>query len=400
MNFDKIYVNGPINVVRLEGKINNIDKVLYVFMDYHIDIFAETSCNSYNSEDFVKYFTKTMDKTDKNIAYDLFFEIDDSVIEPNEIKDTRKDIYIKQFVKYFKNTIIKNTTDNKNLGSKLNKNLRLHHIDIRNIIDNNNNAQLLMRELTILINSSSCNNFIEPHDYDTIIVVIKHVKTTVDKHINLLLGKNITLSTTEINNDNDKMKYMIDKIRTKYHDKNLQELIINKSFIMTEIKKLHTNINKNIDETLVLLKKYENLYNNSYVSSVPVFNGKYYGIKQQTSSRYIFDIKNTLEDIYTDVLFFYTNIMDMYFLRRFIDKQYVTHGISYTGGNHSSNYIAFLIKYYDFNITHASYCKGSLNNAMNKIKEKEYNKQLMYDLFIKPIFSQCIDMTDFPKNFL
>ena len=33
-----VLINGPINVIRLEGKINNIKKVLYIFMDVHVNI--------------------------------------------------------------------------------------------------------------------------------------------------------------------------------------------------------------------------------------------------------------------------------------------------------------------------------------------------------------------------
>jgi len=35
INADKIYVNGPVNVVRLEGTIGDIKKVIYLFFDYH-----------------------------------------------------------------------------------------------------------------------------------------------------------------------------------------------------------------------------------------------------------------------------------------------------------------------------------------------------------------------------
>lgn len=31
-----IYVNGPVNTIRIEGKINNVNKVIYLFGDYHM----------------------------------------------------------------------------------------------------------------------------------------------------------------------------------------------------------------------------------------------------------------------------------------------------------------------------------------------------------------------------
>ena len=36
-NVDSKQINGPINVVRLEGKVNEIKKVIYLFMDIHKD---------------------------------------------------------------------------------------------------------------------------------------------------------------------------------------------------------------------------------------------------------------------------------------------------------------------------------------------------------------------------
>jgi hypothetical protein len=38
INKSTIKINGPLNVVRLEGKINKIKKVIYVFLDIHIDV--------------------------------------------------------------------------------------------------------------------------------------------------------------------------------------------------------------------------------------------------------------------------------------------------------------------------------------------------------------------------
>jgi hypothetical protein len=35
MKTEEHHVNGPINVIRLEGKIGDIKKVVYLFMDIH-----------------------------------------------------------------------------------------------------------------------------------------------------------------------------------------------------------------------------------------------------------------------------------------------------------------------------------------------------------------------------
>ena len=42
-------------------------------------------------------------------------------------------------------------------------------------------------------------------------------------------------------------------------------------------------------------------------------------------------------------LIIFTNITDLFFLRRFLDKDYITKAITYTGAVHSINYINFLV---------------------------------------------------------
>lgn len=38
------YVNGPIMPTRLEGIVNNIKKVIYLFGDLHLDLYEQSKC--------------------------------------------------------------------------------------------------------------------------------------------------------------------------------------------------------------------------------------------------------------------------------------------------------------------------------------------------------------------
>ena len=49
-------VNGPINVIRMEGRVNNIDKVIYIFMDVHYPVDSQTKCDNIFSKDKRRYF--------------------------------------------------------------------------------------------------------------------------------------------------------------------------------------------------------------------------------------------------------------------------------------------------------------------------------------------------------
>ena len=93
--------------------------------------------------------------------------------------------------------------------------------------------------------------------------------------------------------------------------------------------------------------------------------------------------------------------IDMYFLRRFLDKDYVQNGIVYAGIAHSMSYIYMLIKYYDFKITNVSYLKEgeTIESATKKIKDQTVSNPNIDELFYPPSLYQCSNLSDFPKNF-
>lgn len=60
-------INGPINVVRMEGKIGNIKKVVYLFMDRHNDYNVQTKCNNPGSIDVQEYFKNSFRDNETSI---------------------------------------------------------------------------------------------------------------------------------------------------------------------------------------------------------------------------------------------------------------------------------------------------------------------------------------------
>lgn len=96
-------------------------------------------------------------------------------------------------------------------------------------------------------------------------------------------------------------------------------------------------------------------------------------------------------------------IMDIYAIRRIIDKDYITNIVVYTGASHSMNYVYMLVKYFDFEITHSSIKKHTFNDLKKKIKLLKFDdvsfKSKMYNIIIGDTFMQCSDLTIFPKKF-
>jgi hypothetical protein len=75
LDINSIYITGPENVVRLEGKIDGISKVLYLFFDVHFEANRQNECSNIGEIDFAQFFVKTfkeMPKTD--VMYDFFME--------------------------------------------------------------------------------------------------------------------------------------------------------------------------------------------------------------------------------------------------------------------------------------------------------------------------------------
>lgn len=119
----------------------------------------------------------------------------------------------------------------------------------------------------------------------------------------------------------------------------------------------------------------------------------------ETRSKYVDFIIKTVNSIDLKITEIFADIMDLYTLRKFLDKNYITNVIAYTGISHSCNYIDILVKNFGFKLTHSTNIIGSDIEEMNEfIKQNDLIND--DDLKIFPDEQlQCIDMGDFPKNF-
>lgn len=354
-------INGPNNVVRL----SNGDKILYIFGDNHLSIDNQKECalnDNYDSIDLDKLLFKFM-KEEKNRNFDLFIEDFKYYFKP-ENNNTNRKIYINQISKLFKaNIIIEN---NKILTNKKYSNFKFHYFDIRIEFD-------LMKNIFYY-----CELFFYfPYE----IIDCLHIINNTENIIYLL--KNF-LDNIEYYNKNN----FINKILNKYENKKIQKIInniYNKYFIQ--------NINFIIKNSQKLI----NLINKSIKKLEDNFHDK---------EKYIIIAK----DIYIKfinnqrLLLGLTSIIsDLYFIRRFLDKEYIKNGILYTGLAHLSNIVYLLTKYFNYKLTHAYYTNKKLDQ-ITKIKSNHLSH--IHDLLV--VFSsydklyritQCINLFNFPKNF-
>jgi hypothetical protein len=119
-----LLINGPINVMRLEGYIGNIKKVLYIYGDYHFT--NQTSCNNDLAIDIDKYFSNEFLEVKKDI--DFFLEIPATAIMNHKMP--MKNIYLDNVRNFFSRNF--NIIPNKQVKkSESYPNIRFHYIDIR-----------------------------------------------------------------------------------------------------------------------------------------------------------------------------------------------------------------------------------------------------------------------------
>jgi hypothetical protein len=426
-NKKEIFVNGPINVFRLEGQINNIKKVIYLFGDFHEQINVETTCNSYLSDDFIKYYYKTMKKTDPNVTYDFLFEnyADVDMFEQYKysyspyrkryIDDIRE--YIDHDIAIYETKKSSTSVLLQNKGSKLFKNVRLHYFDIRSFYR--------IRQTDDLVNNIFV--FISQYDstHNTFWIIKKLISTFMNlknelKHIinkfriyaknKSMHLKDIILAEIkdeEILTDIAKYKETIitDESRiNKYLDKTFKrdhsikdKLIHSRIFkhIFIDVKKIISIINGSLRK---LLKLYE-IGNITHFDLNKSYDNTYiYGVDYYATQKLLSQIKIKTIAIDNQITPIYSKMTDLYCLRIVLAKNYISNAIIYSGLAHTVNYIITLIQNFDFKITHAEYTKYSLDETNKLVKNKKIDN---YDeFFYKPKFKQCTNMAKFPDNFL
>lgn len=406
---DKVFINGPINVVRLEGEVNGIKKVLYVFMDNHIDVSQQTKCDDIRSKDIHNYFVENFDKiSEGNKMYDFFLEmfptylIDKGSQRKNMYLLESRDLFLKSFSIDRKNNVV---------GKSNNfPNVRLHYIDIRDYIIDNYDR---LFELDGYIDDIIDNGFIVQNDIDvikdTLTMELADIKTVYDimyrktKYENIKLKPTVPTSHKELRKYKsedylNRTKQFINKIKNRYMHSNVKKTI--NGIINNEIQKQFQKYYDHLDNYYTALDnmdselnvRHDRLYIDRHL--VPGYGKPYY----HTLS--LFAKLSMVNSIKSDLVFdIFVYIMDVFFMRRLLEKDYITNAISYTGSLHSDNYIYFLVKYFDFKITHYSYLKDDDIEKVTQMIKKTDNPRDLDPYFYPPVLKQCSDLTNFPKLF-
>ena len=359
LNKSQIYVNGPINFFRLK----NNNKDIYLFSDIHKDLNNQTECDEINSINVDKFFLNFFKNNKKQVDFMLETYKDYQ-------NNCESQIYLVKLRKMFNSFYKKNPYY---------ENLRIHYLDIRNY----KYLEQIHQNSYYLIDYLNSNNI---YKFKT----INEKLDTIKFYLNKIMDYYVNNLDKSYDTDKENIfENLLDKIMNKYNNIDNKQKI--NKFLETNFYKkikytneLITNLKTKLNEYSINIENSNKKDYEKYIYEYSFYNTKeYYDIK--------YEINNKCNEIKEQVDIIKLTIMDCYFLRRFLDKDYITNNIVYTGFIHTIEYLYFLIKHYDFKIIEMddknSYTIKELNNIIK-------NNNSIYDviniLLSKQSFKQCI----------
>jgi len=400
MTYQARTINGPVNVARLENK--EMNKVIYLFMDVHNQLNTQSECQDVLSKNIKDFFVDSFKKLDKHKTYDFIVETDR--YDSGTLKYSKETMkYLWSIAKLSSQEI---SFDKKNLiqTSKHFPNVRFHYGDIRYVL--------------LRTDEYHTSYDLEKMLYDYLNYLDGYVHNTYYTGIRFILLDLSMLSDT-LKEVLQQRKELFDKSKLKKFEK------YNKFYYMYKVynKYNHSNIKKimirlldEVHENYVLLEKNNVTLRTKIKDTIKEIN-KYISHKTLTGeflvdSQYLTELMSNIENMFKKIVESFENndstLMDLYFLRRFLDKDYITNGIAYTGEFHSENQMKILVKYFNFKISHIDKIIEP-DTPIEKQKTKDELIKILTDnllrddpvhkmIVIEPIY-QCSDISGFPENF-
>lgn len=378
---DNKYINGPINIIRLTGEINGTKKILYIFMGEFFSIYRETHCDDIHAININNFFINIFDNN-PDLIFDFFFPVSKSAL-PTEFNNFRGS-YLDELYKLFGLNFNYNKDKNQVSKSKLIPNTRFHYIDFENYL-----AEIY--KIGDLLNIISRDQFILPED-------IQKIKTDLNSVITQFreLFEYIKSNYKSEIPDKNPEALIFNKLFHKYKNKNIQKIIIKiiQNYLFPIYYKTLEDINKFISE----LEPLSNLISQKDLNKNKI--GITYGMLYSQFYQILAKLYINFEIINSKLTVFNNRLSDLYFLRRFLDKNYITNGIIYCHISRPIIYLYILIKYFDFKITNYVYLLKSPAEFEKQIKSiPDSDLDTLEEYIYPPLAVECVLTKNFPSNF-
>lgn len=362
------YISGPISIVKLKGKLNNIEKNILLFGDNHSFPNFQTECNDPGSVTIKQYINDIFTKTEVKI--DFFLELEKL---PNEWR--RKESYTGNYIEQL-GIFFMNNKDNY-------KNVRFHYSDIRN---DDNLAQFVYGY------SKQIENFLRNTFFfiDEIIYILDYIEKAKE-YINIVISglKKTSSQFKKIMEkeypDSYQYHFMKDiyKIFYKNKNKNVENNIRGITKIL--LKNLINDINSFKKECISIKNKLESNLNYSLKEEIKISNN---------FKLIYYNLSNKLQ-------IFFTTINDLYILRRALDKDYIKNIVIYTGHRHTVNLLNILINNFNFEMVNSYVSNNNKlyidKNYIKNINEYYFKKNFDTEYKKNELINQCVDISKFKK---
>jgi hypothetical protein len=387
-------INGPLNVVRLEGMVGSIRKTCYIFFDFHLSPNEQMECVDEPEIDVHRLFRKKS-KEKREHKLDFFLEM-----YPNEFLQP-KDKYRRRYIDKVIESLKKTSIANKGKMISHEKNTRIHFMDIREFI-----FEPMRRYLMSLLSFQRSWGALSESEIKQIVSILKELKKIIGDTLHpLMIGGATKISSifdASKHEDDRKMKqqYIYEKIIGKYKHKSIHKII--SKYISKDLSDYKNELYMKLDELLEDFSQLKSLMNvkSSDLHRIPGTDEINYGLDSDYARYRIVPLLYKLSLLHNELIYFYARVTDTYFLRRFLDKDYVTNGILYSGAAHGCHLVYVLLKYFDFDITHAFYSKIPVNKIKKNIGTTIRNYKEMKMILWPPKLLQCCNLKGFPKDFL
>jgi hypothetical protein len=411
----ELSVSGPVNVVRLEGNVFGINKVLYTFFDYHLPCNSETRCKDIFSDTIARYLTEQF-KGASGSTLDFFLETFPTTIT---YKGTSRDIYLEELRNMVAEAFSYNPEENRVYPSDIFPNVRLHYIDIRDYLF----SDILWAQFDYVLGVfMNIYNYVMQQQLpkqddladlkNELLELIKSIKGIRGSFFGQTGGKGkiIREGTKQVphKEHQENAQHLIGKIEGRYKHNQVKTVMLR---MLDDY--LLDGLDSAIDGLDTVVKTLNGIMDLSSVNP-HMLNPTVFDVKEINTPDFswLVNYGPNMDEIMAETVSIYqmmvrlntvcksalTIPVDVFFLRRFLDKDYITNGISYTGAAHSLMYVHILTKYFDFKVTNASYSKYSIAETNKRAVNTAYGIDFFL-LFVPPTTYQCSDISGFPPGF-
>ena len=376
---NKYMINGPINVIRLLGSVNGVEKIIYFFCMYPRPIISETLCDSIYATDIHTYLADTLYRSNgTNRIYDIFVPAEEGRSEYNRSTHTSTVTYRMEII----NLLTKIRTNNMSRLEPRFDNIRVHHLASDTILKNIYAANTFIKNIT-----------------DVSLVNIEYNTKEFENVINALtdLRKNILDVIHIINKFTDRSE---NKIHVTLDDAIVYELFNN--YRDDNIKTLVTEIKKNILATLRKIPPYIDDVIERIAIAINKLDDS--GYREILSNRYnaLYDIVTRYQKITilardTIVMLDCVNL-----IKSFLDSSACHIGFSFERIDNNAYFLSLLVNRFGFTITHLSFSKIPIDDLHKEINKCQAPEDFTGDDFRKylyrDILHQCSDLSSFPPD--